>query len=69
MLTADVAQLCQVDWHEGGGRSTEFYTTMDGGVILTSSNCNSDEHPDIILTIWLENADSEEEEKSVIFQV
>ena len=41
---------------------------MDDGAILNFPNCDSDMCPDVILTIWLEDADSEEED-SVVFQV
>ena len=68
-LPADTAQLCQVDWHEAGSKSTEYYAITDDGALLNSPNCDSDTGPDIVLTIWLEDGDSEEEEDSVVFQV
>ena len=65
----DATQLCQVDWHESGSISREYYAITDDTMIFNAPNCNAEVHPDVILTIWLEDADSEEEEESVIFQV
>ena len=66
-LPKDIEQLCQVNWHESGSISREYYAIQEDSVILNSPNCKVETHPDVILTIRLEDADLEEE--SIIFQV
>ena len=68
-MPEEVTQVCQVNWHRSGSISREYYATMDDSAIFNAPNCDAEIHPDMILTIFLEDADSEEEEESVIFQV
>jgi hypothetical protein len=55
----DATHICQIEWREGRDVSKEFFGLDSNDDIYIAPNC--DGIPDVVLIIWLECTDSDEE--------